>query len=69
MKYQYYKDKYKTITIKLDRVLDADIIEFFDENAKIGRGPKQIICELAAGRMMAAQMLALFCENEGGERS
>ena len=29
--YNYYKDKYKTVSIKLDRQADADVIRFLEE--------------------------------------
>lgn len=40
MDYQYYKDKYKSYTVKLDRVADADLIEFLSTWPK---GPKHAI--------------------------
>jgi hypothetical protein len=43
MKYDYYKDKYKTISIKLDRDKDRDIIDYLDRFAPYA-GPKTVIC-------------------------
>ena len=40
MEYKYYKDKYKSYTVKLDRVADADLIEFLNTWPK---GPKHAI--------------------------
>lgn len=41
MNYDYYKNKYKKITIQLDREKDADVIRFINAN----RGSfKQIFC-------------------------
>lgn len=30
MEYNYYKDKYKAYTLRLDRVQDADLIAYLD---------------------------------------
>lgn len=38
--YNYYKEKYKTVTIKLDRQADADVIKYLEEWPK---GPKHLI--------------------------
>lgn len=46
MKYEYYKNKYKAICIKLDRDTDSDVIEYFENAGKLGYGPKLIICDL-----------------------
>lgn len=46
MKYDYYKNKYKAITIKLDREADSDVIDYFENAGKQGYGPKLIICDL-----------------------
>ncbi len=40
MNYNYYKDKYKTITIKLDRQREADIISLLEGAPD---GPKAFI--------------------------
>lgn len=40
MSYEYYKDKYKQVNIKLDRVQDADLIAFLESWPK---GPKHAI--------------------------
>lgn len=40
MNYKYYKDKYKTISIKLDRQRDADIITLLEGAPD---GPKAFI--------------------------
>lgn len=40
MSYKYYKDKYKQINIKLDRVQDADLIALLESWPK---GPKHAI--------------------------
>ena len=42
MNYDYYKNKYKKLTIQLDRERDADIIEFLEQFP--GKS-KQVICE------------------------
>ena len=38
--YDYYKTKYKSITLRLDREADADVIKFLEEWPK---GPKHAI--------------------------
>lgn len=48
MNYNYYKNKYKTISIKLDKQKDAPVIEYFDDLAKKGTGAKTAICWLVA---------------------
>ena len=60
MKYDYYKDKYKTISIKLDRDKDRDIIDFLDRFAAYA-GPKTVIC--ATLRTVAGMVTDL----EGGK--
>lgn len=40
MEYDYYKQKYKGYTIKLDREKDADLIKFLDDWPD---GPKALI--------------------------
>lgn len=40
MNYNYYKDKYKTISIKLDKQRDADIIDIIEQAPD---GPKAFI--------------------------
>lgn len=42
MDYDYYKKKYKKLTIQLDRERDADIIAFLEQFP--GKS-KQVICE------------------------
>ena len=42
MNYDYYKNKYKKLTIQLDRERDADIIAFLEQFP--GKS-KQVICE------------------------
>lgn len=40
MKYEYYKNKYKAYTLRLDREKDADIIKLLDNWPD---GPKAVI--------------------------
>lgn len=42
MNYDYYKNKYKKLTIQLDRERDADIIAFLEQFP--GKS-KQVICD------------------------
>lgn len=46
MKYEYYKNKYRTISIKLDNEKDAAVIKYFDDLAAKGTGAKKAICWL-----------------------
>lgn len=48
MNYNYYKNKYKTISIKLDKQKDAPVIEYFNDLAEKGTGAKTAICRLVA---------------------
>lgn len=61
MEYDYYKNKYKTISIKLDREKDADIIDFL-ESMPEGVGPKE--CIVAALRTIAGLCLGSFNNTE-----
>ena len=49
--YDYYKNKYKTVTIKLDRDAEADVINFL---AQYPKGPKAAI--VLALRVMKASI-------------
>ena len=40
MKYDYYKDKYKAVTIRLDKDAEKDVIDFLEQWPK---GPKHAI--------------------------
>lgn len=40
MKYDYYKDKYKAVTIRLDKDAERDVIDFLEQWPK---GPKHAI--------------------------
>lgn len=51
MKYGYYKDKYRSISIKLDQVKDADVIQYLDKCSAKGYGPKAQICGLIRQQM------------------
>ena len=51
MKYDYYKQKYKAITIKLDREADSDVIDYIENAGRQGYGPKTIICDLIRGHI------------------
>ncbi len=53
MDYKYYKDKYQTISIKLDRVKDADVIMILDSMPE-GVGPKE--CIVAALRTVGVML-------------
>lgn len=57
MKYEYYKDKYKTISIKLDHNKDADIIEYFNRASAAGTGPKVVITDLVRRDIFASEMI------------
>ena len=59
MDYKYYKDKYRTISIKLDREKDADVIAILDSMPE-GVGPKE--CIVAALRTVG---LMLGYDGEG----
>lgn len=48
MNYKYYKDKYHTISIKLDKEKDAPVIKYFEDLAAKGTGAKHAICRLVA---------------------
>lgn len=63
MNYNYYKNKYKTISIKLDKQKDAPVIEYFDDLAKKGTGAKTAICWLVA-RELETQTLIKNVFNE-----
>lgn len=63
MEYKYYKDKYKTYSIKLDRDQDRDVIAFLEDMKRAGLGPKSVI--LAAIRTVCSMMVEF---NEGGPR-
>ena len=53
MDYKYYKDKYRTISIKLDREKDVDVIEILDSLPE-GVGPKE--CIVAALRTVGVML-------------
>ena len=53
MDYKYYKDKYRTISIKLDREKDADVIAILDSMPE-GVGPKE--CIVAALRTVGLML-------------
>lgn len=53
MDYKYYKDKYRTISIKLDREKDADVIAILDSMSE-GVGPKE--CIVAALRTVGVML-------------
>jgi len=57
MKYEYYKDKYKTISIKLDKEKDAPVIKYFEDLAAKGTGAKHAICWLVASELKRQVML------------
>ena len=63
MNYNYYKNKYKTISIKLDKQKDAPVIEYFDELARKGTGAKTAICWLVA-REIETQVIIKNVFNE-----
>ena len=63
MNYNYYKNKYKTISIKLDKQKDASVIEYFDELARKGTGTKTAICWLVA-REIETQVIIKNVFNE-----
>ena len=60
MKYNYYKDKYRTVSIKLDKQLDRDIIEYLDSR---DGGPKNIICHAIRELIMQQAVLEAFISN------
>lgn len=63
MEYKYYKDKYKTYSIKLDYDQDRDVIAFLEDMKRAGIGPKSVI--LAAIRTVCSMMVEF---NEGGTK-
>lgn len=63
MNYNYYKNKYKTISIKLDKQKDAAVIEYFNDLAEKGTGAKTAICWLVA-RELETQTLIKNVFNE-----
>ena len=64
MNYNYYKNKYKTISIKLDRQKDADIIKYFDDMAAQGSAAKQTICGLVRQDLITQSIVNSFCKIE-----
>ena len=58
MKYKYYKDKYLTVTIKLDREKDKPVIDYLKRERERGFGPKAVFCNLAASAIFGEYMLA-----------
>lgn len=64
MNYNYYKNKYKTISIKLDRQKDAEIIKYFDDMAARGSTPKQTICGLIRQDLITQSIVNSFCKIE-----
>lgn len=62
MKYGYYKDKYRSISIKLDQVKDADVIDFLTGDPD--RGPKAIICGLVRDEIIARILFPLMKDPE-----
>lgn len=61
MNYNYYKDKYRTISIKLDKDKDRDIIQMLDDAAADGYGPKTVFTDLARRHIEAQQILLAMC--------
>lgn len=57
MKYEYYKDKYKTISIKLDKEKDAPVIKYFEDLAAKGTGAKHAICWLVARELKTQHII------------
>ena len=57
MKYNYYKDKYKTVSIKLDKQKDHDVIEYF-QTLPPDIGPKEAICNLIRSDIAMTMFLA-----------
>jgi hypothetical protein len=65
MNYEYYKTKYRAISIKLDNEKDADILEYFDKWKEVGFGPKDTICYLIRERAaLDALLLSAIPETE-----
>ena len=64
MNYNYYKNKYKTISIKLDRQKDAEIIKYFDDMAAQGSTPKLTICGLIQQDLITQSIVNSFCKIE-----
>ena len=59
MKYNYYKDKYKTVSIKLDKQKDQDVIEYF-QTLPPDIGPKEAICGLIRSDIAMLKIIAMY---------